>query len=189
MKNITSKNSKRNSLKKILSSKSAGFTMIELLIVMVILALLLVVGLGSFMSSQRKSRDSARKTDIQNIARSLEFYYNDKGAYPIYTGKDGILGQDWGEAFVDPDNVSTLYMNLLPMDPGGSTYYYTSSDGSQFQLYAILENENDGDVNKSGGSVQVYTGTDCGVESSITCNYGIASTNTDPATGHALVVE
>lgn len=190
MKNKTlTEHPKKYSLKKVISDSRAGFTMIELLIVIVILALLVVIGLGSFMSSQRKSRDSGRKTDLQNIARSLELYYNDKGAYPIYTGKDGILGQDWGEAFVDPGNPSTLYMNLLPTDPGGGVYYYTSIDGSQFQLYALLENENDGDLNKDGVNIQVYTGTDCTAFTITTCNYGIASTNIDPASGHALTVE
>ncbi|NCN45563.1 MAG: hypothetical protein AUK08_05185 [Candidatus Pacebacteria bacterium CG2_30_36_39] len=169
--------------------KLTGFTMIELLIVMVILALLLVIGLGSFTSSQRKSRDSARKTDLQNIARALELYYNDKGSYPIYTGKNGIGTQDWGEPFVDPANPSTLYMNLLPEDPGGGTYYYTSQDGTNFELYANLENENDGDLNKSGSDIMVYTGTDCAINTISTCNYGIASTNIDPSFGHALTVE
>lgn len=170
--------------------KQAGFTMIELLIVMVILSILLVVGIGSFISSQTKSRDSARKTDLQNVARAIELFYNDKGEYPTSTGKTGILSQDWGGSFVDPGNASTLYMNLLPTDPGGYTYYYTSADGTQFQIYAYLENVNDPDINKDGSdNNQVYSGTDCGVSVSQTCNYGISSPNADPSDGHTLVVE
>jgi type II secretion system protein G len=174
---------------KIKNSK-AGFTMIELLIVIVILAILAAVGIGSFMSSQIKSRDSARKTDLQNVARAIELYYNDKGGYPIDTGKTGILGMLWGDEFSDPSNPSTLYMNFLPSDPGGYTYYYTSTDGSQFQLYAYLENENDKDLNEDiDGNPQVYTGTDCGASGIQTCNYGISSSNTNPTDGHALTVE
>ncbi|MFZ5438343.1 MAG: type II secretion system protein [Patescibacteria group bacterium] len=176
-------------MKKRLNINQHGFTMIELLIVMVILSLLLVVGIGSFVSSQIKSRDSARKTDLQNIVRALELYYNDKGEYPIDTGKVGILGQEWGEPFVDPNNTETLYMNLLPSDPGGYTYYYTSVTGDRYQLYAYLENENDIDLNKDGANIQVYTGTDCGVSGIVTCNYGISSPNIYPETGHALTVE
>ena len=164
-----------------------GFTMIELLIVMVILALLLSIGLGGFASSQRKSRDSGRKTDLQNIARALELYYNDKGEYPIDTSNTGIISQDWGDPFVDPTNLSNLYMNFLPSDPGGFTYYYTSTDGSYYQLYAILENDNDLDLNKDLDDItQFYSGTDCGVESATSCNYGISSTNIAPASGHTL---
>ncbi|HEX9817275.1 MAG TPA: type II secretion system protein [Patescibacteria group bacterium] len=165
-----------------------GFTMIELLIVIVILAILTTIGLRSFSSSQIKSRDSRRKTDLQNITRALEVYYNDKGEYPISTGNAGIAGQAWGDPFVDPDNpTETLYMNVLPADPSDFNYYYTSPNGSYFQLYAYLENENDQALTKDADdAVMVYSGTDCVIG---TCNYGIASTNTDPSAGHTLVIE
>ncbi len=165
-----------------------GFTLIELLIVIVILAILMAVGLGNFFSSQTKSRDSQRKTDLQHIAQALEIYYNDHGEYPTDPGSStGIAGQEWGDPFVDPDNTTTLYMNLLPTDPSGYSYYYDSDDGSYFQLYARLENENDGSLTKdSDNAVMVYFTTDCG---SGTCNYGIASTNIDPSTGHSLISE
>lgn len=163
-----------------------GFTMIELLIVIVILALLFSIGLRSFVSSQQKSRDAGRKSDLQNVSRALELYYNDKGAYPIYSGNTGVGGgQEWGEPFVDPDNPSTLYMNVLPTDSRGS-YYYDSTDGTYFQLYARLENEQDPDLSTSDNEVMVYSGTNC---TSGTCNYGISSTNTTPAVGHTLVLE
>jgi general secretion pathway protein G len=166
----------------------SGFTIIELLVVMVILAVLVSVGLGSYISSQTKSRDARRKTDLQNIARALEIYYNDQGGYPVSSGNAGIAGQPWGDPFVDPDNPSeTVYMNVLPADPSDGAYYYDSTDGTYFQLYAFLENENDGDLTKDGSdNVMVYSGTDCTLG---TCNYGIASTNIDPISSHALVSE
>lgn len=167
---------------------SPGFTMIELLIVIVILAILTTIGLGSFASSQIKSRDSRRKVDLQNVSRALEVYYNDKGKYPISTGNIGIIGQAWGDPFVDPYNpTETLYMNVLPTDPSEFAYYYESADGSFYQLYAYLENENDQSLIKDDdGVVMVYAGTDCTIG---TCNYGIASTNANLTTGHALVTE
>jgi len=165
-----------------------GFTMIELLIVIVILAILTTIGLGSFASSQIKSRDSRRKADLQNIAKALEVYYNDKGEYPISTGNTGIIGQAWGGPFVDPDVAGgALYMNVLPTDPNDFSYFYESTDGSYFQLYAYLENENDSDLTKDeADNVMVYVGTDCVISA---CNYGIASTNIGPTSGHALVTE
>ena len=167
---------------------SAGFTLIELLVVIVILSILMVISLGSFTSSQIKSRDSRRKSDLQNMTRALEVYYNDKGAYPISSGNTGIGSQIWGSAFVDLDNPGqTLYMNVLPADPSEFAYYYDSSDGTYFQFYAYLENENDQDLTKDADdAVMVYSGTDCGVG---TCNYGISSTNTSPADGHTLISE
>lgn len=153
----------------------------------VILAVLLTLGLGNYFSSQAKSRDARRKADLQNVARALEVYYNDKGVYPVSAGNAGIAGQAWGDPFVDPDNENeTIYMNVLPTDPSDGAYYYTSADGRSYQLYARLENQQDGDLSFLGQTVLVYSGTDCilGV-----CNYGISSTNAFPETGHPLLEE
>lgn len=165
----------------------SGFTMIELLVVIVILSILFVIGLGSFSGSQRKSRDSKRKTDLQNITRALELYYNDKGLYPVSSGNIGIAGQAWGDPFVDPDLTDTLYMNILPLDPSEFAYFYESTDGTYFQIYAYLENQNDRDLIKDvNDQVMVYSTTGCVIG---TCNYGIASSNEVPTTGHALITE
>lgn len=168
-------------------TNSAGFTLIELLIVMVILSILMVLGLSSFGSAQLKSRDSRRKADLQNIARGLEVYYNDKGEYPISTGNTGIGGQTWDGPFSDPDNAQTLYMNVLPSDPSGFAYYYDSTDGTYYQLYAYLENDQDIALTRDeNDAVMVYSNTDCVIA---TCNYGISSTNVSPALTHTLVSE
>lgn len=168
-------------------SKQGGFTMIELLIVIVILGILMAVGLGNFTNSQRKARDSQRKTDLVNIAKALEVYYNDKGGYPVSLGSStGILTMNWGTAFYDPAvGTSSLYMNVLPADPSGKSYYY-ESDGLAFYLYAELENLNDGVLSKFGEDVMVYSGTSCLTG---TCNYGISSSNVQPDDAHTLVVE
>lgn len=169
------------------AGRRAGFTLIELLIVMVILAVLLSLGVGNFFSSQSKSRDSRRKADLQHIAQALEVYYNDKRGYPVSTGNSGIGGQSWGDPFVDPDNEDeTIYMNVLPTDPSDGAYYYTSTDGRSYQLYARLENQQDGDLYKDGDAVMIYSGTDCVIGP---CNFGISSTNALPETGHPLLAE
>lgn len=155
------------------SNSRRGFTLIELLIVMAILGILATLGLGSFNSSQRKARDSRRKNDLTQVARALEAFYNDKGAYPVSnTGaivcKTGGGTCGWGSAF--EDDQSTNYMVELPTDPRPTyTYYYDSTDGLSYRLYALLENDQDPDIGE-------YTPS-CGAA---VCNYGIASSNTTP---------
>ncbi len=169
-------------------SNSRGFTLLELLIVILIIGVLVAIGIRSFISSQIKSRDAKRKGDLESIARALEVYYNDNGTYP--TSDNGVMvGEDsggsdvdysWGGAFYHPDNAANLYMAKLPDDPSAYGYYYVSDDagvsdgaGSYYQLYALLENEQDSEL-ESGG----YSGTDCADGATSTpCNYGISSTN------------
>lgn len=176
----------------LLGKSGAGFTLIEIMLVITLIGILIAAGLGSFTSSQMKGRDSKRKGDLKHIAEALELYYNDKGKYPPASG--GLLSGcgtgdtqlcNWGATF--SDNKGTIYMVTLPNDPaGGRNYYYAASGTSptSYQLYARLENVQDLSVPKNAttGKAQNY-GISCG---SANCNYGVASTNTLPETGMTL---
>lgn len=155
-------------------SLSRGFTLIELLVVIVILGILATIGLGSFQSSQRKARDARRKSDLGQLITALEAYYNDTGAYPVAdTGRIAGCGSGvacpWGQAFVDANG--TIYMVELPADPMSNQSYYYVSAGTDYQIYARLENDQDPDF-------VTYNGTNCG--SGSVCTYGIASPNSTP---------
>lgn len=169
-------------MKKI-SGSSSGFTLMELLVVMAILGVLIVAGLSSFTSSQKKSRDIKRKSDLRQISLSMETYYNDFGAYPLADssthqikgcGTAGITACEWGSPWkkTPASGAATVYMIALPSDPLSSHSYYYDSDGTYFKLYASLENDQDegAGVKQSG-----YGSLTCGGTNP--CTYGISSPN------------
>lgn len=166
----------------------------ELLVVMVLLGILVSLGLSSYRSSQTKSRDSRRKSELRQISLAFEAYVNDHGKYPDDDGAgavkacgDGTALCTWGSEFKDQNG--TIYMVTLPADPGGLSYYYDvlGINNTSYQLYARLENTLDSDVPKDANSQpQVYSGLFCGAKS---CNYGIASTNTTAGAGRTLTTE
>ena len=166
-------------------SDKLGFTLIELLIVMVILGILTTIAAGNFITTQKKSRDARRKEDIGNVTRVLEAYYNDKGHYPLASVNGEIVACGptdstacaWGEPMLD--SRGTYYMPQLPVDPSDFSYYYVSEGGSDYQLYARLENSKDRDIATLGSEAAVYENTDCG---NYVCNYGVPSTNSTLAT-------
>lgn len=67
---------------KTLKKAQSGFTIIELLIVIAIIAILAGLVLNNFQGAQAKARDTQRVTDINNIHTKLEEYYNDNNGYP-----------------------------------------------------------------------------------------------------------
>lgn len=160
-----------------------GFTLMELLIVMVLLGILVALGTGSYASSLRRGRDNRRKSDLRNVASALEIYFNDKGVYPtsnasgqmVGCGAGDLLVCSWGGEFKDKN--STLYMSLTPKDPTDKYKYYYSSTASKFKIYAKLENTND---EGSGVKQAGYAATNCAASGSTLCTYGIASGNTTP---------
>ncbi|MBI2029451.1 prepilin-type N-terminal cleavage/methylation domain-containing protein [Candidatus Gottesmanbacteria bacterium] len=160
-----------------------GFTLIELIVVMAIIAILAAAGLSSFTSTQKKGRDGRRKADLTQVSRSLEFYYNDHGQYPI--SNNGLIAAcggtcdgdcSWGGGpMCSPTNAATVYLQTLAKDPVTNyQYFYSSSDGSYYRLYARLENTNDSQI------ITPAITTDCDTIGSVECNYGISSSNSTP---------
>ncbi len=87
----------------------AGFTIIELLIVIAIIGILATLVLTNFQGAQAKGRDTTRKSDINSIYQKLEEYHNENGGYPDGNLSDTVLpGIDAG-ALVDADGNAITY--------------------------------------------------------------------------------
>ncbi len=128
-----------------LLKKQEGFTLLELLIVIVIIGILAVLIVPNLASGPQRARDGQRKSDLRNIKTALETYYNDKNGYPA-------------AATVTTDlTTGGTYLKTMPQDPKTkSDYTYTPSPSScasgactSYVLDASLENSKDGDI-KSG---------------------------------------
>jgi len=165
-----------------------GFTLMELMIVMMIIGILVTIVAGSFMQTKLKSRDAQRKSDIAQLQRSLEAYFNDYQQYPDPaddgTGKIQGCGVDqsnptvcdWGGAF-SAGTGPTIYMIQLPNDPKQPTiqyFYRTDSTHMKYQLFTVLENAQDLDI------MTFSAPPTCGDSVTSVCNYGRSSSNAKP---------
>jgi prepilin-type N-terminal cleavage/methylation domain-containing protein len=93
-----------------------GFTIVELLIVIVVIGILAALVIVTYSGIQKRARDTERKTDVKGIQGQLEAYWADSAKYPTLTeANDASAGgfRDTnfkglpGEAFADPKDATS----------------------------------------------------------------------------------
>jgi prepilin-type N-terminal cleavage/methylation domain-containing protein len=93
--------------------KQDGFTLIEILIVMAIVALLLTIALPRYFGSLENSREVALRENLKVLRLSLDRFYADKGRYPQTL--EELVEQKYLRAVpVDPITESTSTWVLIP---------------------------------------------------------------------------
>jgi len=159
-------------------SKSKGFTLLELMIVMILLSILALLLIGNYMSSIKKGRDSRRKNDLNQIQRALEMYYEDTNRYPVLTDAE-LFGKKLCNTAPDWNNCTKSYMVKVPTDPNSNYSYHYVTDGTSspqfYYIYSAIENDQDQSQNVS---IKGYVGIDtsCG-STSVICRYFVSSSN------------
>ena len=133
-----------------------GFTLVELLIVMVIISILAGLGAANYIQTRKRGNDGKRAADLNNLRNALEMYYADNHEYP-----DGGTIDTWVEA-----NSTTLaelvsdYTRQIPADPKSATtpYMYqglnldADVDAECYCLSAMMEVADNGNTAPSGCS-------------------------------------
>lgn len=132
-----------------------GFTLIELLVVIAIIGLLSSVVLSSLNTARGRARDTQRISDLTEIRKALELYYDSNNAYPS-TGSLGTTYWDPGcqKDPIAPDQkleqwvpgLVPAYIPFLPKDPlpkdqarnygNPAACYMYASDGQGYVLSA-----------------------------------------------------
>ncbi|HDO23649.1 MAG TPA: prepilin-type N-terminal cleavage/methylation domain-containing protein [bacterium] len=114
-----------------------GFTLIELIVVVAIIALLLATIMVSLSNVKSKSRDAQRMANMRELNNALNLYENSTMQYPVYNGN--ITGSD------PMSNALKTVKSMMqtPTDPLNSApYIYTyTSDGTSFVLGFCLETD------------------------------------------------
>ena len=104
--------------------KSRGFTLIELMVVLVIIGVLAALIVPNMLDRADDARVTAARTDVNNLMQALKLYKLDNLRYP--GGEQGL------QALVTKPTTGTIppnwrpYLDKLPADPWGQPYQYSN---------------------------------------------------------------
>ncbi len=127
--------------------QKAGFTLIELMIVVVILGLLATIVMPRILDRPEQARRMKAKVDIRSIESALALFKTDTGRFP--TTSEGL------EALVSDPGIkgynSDGYLNKVPLDPWGNRYIYLSPGvyGKDYDLESYGKDGEDGGTDKN----------------------------------------
>lgn len=109
-----------------------GFTLVELLIVIIILVVLTGIAIPAYAIVNNRAREAACESEMSNIAKSLEIYIAGYNAYPDENN------------FPDALITSEIMTNFPVNDPWETPYQYTSNNGRSYILESYGINRIDG---------------------------------------------
>ena len=127
--------------------RQGGFTLIEIMVVVVILGILAAFVVPNIMDKPDEARIVKAKQDIRALESALSMYKLDNFYYPsTQQGLEAMVSKPSGEP--EPRNYKTGgYIKSLPKDPWGNAYQYLSpgTKNAEFDIFSL------GADNRPGG--------------------------------------
>lgn len=131
--------------------REKGFTLVELMVVIIILAILTGIAIPSYLALRSRARESATRSEMANIGTALELYMADLEEYPD--------AADWATAGTGAaDLIETAgYMTNVPDDDSWDNVYdYTRTSATEYTLYSFGPDE--GDDSGLGDDIVLHNG-------------------------------
>jgi len=101
---------------------NVGFTLIELMIVVVILGMLATIIMPKILDRPEQARRMKAKVDIRSIESALALFKTDTGRFPTTSeGLEALVSNPGIEGYNDE-----AYLDKVPTDPWGNKYVYIS---------------------------------------------------------------
>lgn len=122
-------------------SSRQGFTIVELLIVIVVVAVLATVSVSAFNGTQQRARDTQRVQDMQTIVKALELYKTQHGSYPAASTGSNTTNS-WEVSSKNPSQflsalkTSGVLSSAVPVDPTNTV------DNFEYRYYRYLAGTN-----------------------------------------------
>jgi len=115
--------------------KKKGFTLVELMVVIIILAILTAIAVPSYMALRNRARGTAAKAEMSSIATALELFNTDYDQYPPNDDFATVAAELEGTGTINDTNA---YMKDVPLnDPWGAGSPYTYDGDANGTTYTL----------------------------------------------------
>jgi general secretion pathway protein G len=116
--------------------KQAGFTLIEIMVVVVIIGILGALIIPNVIGRDDQARIIAVRNDLRAVANALDMYKLDNFHYPSTDqGLEALVSAPSG--FPEAKNYNAnAYLRKIPVDPWGTEFGYIN-DGTDYELYSL----------------------------------------------------
>ena len=142
----------------------AGFTILEVLIVLAVFGLLATLAVLSLNSARARVRDAQRLSDVSTVRAALSQYWLEKATYPasggVNLGQPGTNTEGFsGAGFVKHDDAQApIYLNRLPTGPKSGEYYRYRGGANGYSIRFQTESDTE------FGKANVYYAHAAGVD-------------------------
>lgn len=126
-------------MSRMVSRKHKGFTLIEMLIVIVVIAILALIVIPRLLGAGRKAKEATLRGDLHQLRNAIQQFEADMGDYPAsldqLVATTAPTGQGGGGLDLDPEGYQGPYLRTpdgeLPVDPftGDNDWDYTPTTG------------------------------------------------------------
>ena len=129
----------------------AGFTLVEMLVVLVIIGLIMGLVGPRVLSYLSDARTKAARLQIESFSNALDLYYLDVGRYP--TAQEGLAALVKRPAGAEVWNGPYLRGGTVPTDPWHNTYVYVAP--GRHGTYDLLSYGSDGREGGEGAAADI----------------------------------
>jgi general secretion pathway protein G len=133
--------------------RQGGFTLVELLVVLVILSLIMGLVGPRVLGYLSDSRVRSARLQIDSLAAALDLFYLDTGRYP--TATEGLQALITRSPSIDRWNGPYLQQSTVPVDPWGQPYEYRVP--GENGAYDIVSLGSDGRPGGTGDAADIVT--------------------------------
>lgn len=135
------------------TSRQSGFTLLEVMVVVVILGILAALVVPKIISRPDEARVMAAKQDIASLMQALKLYRLDNHRYPVTEQGLQALATQPAVAPLPPNWKTGGYIERLPKDPWGNPYQYLNP--GVYGEIDIFSNGADGVIGGEGNDADI----------------------------------